>query len=50
VTDVLDLLAAGATSEDVLTDYPYLKPKDIAAVLEFAAKQRSSSLARSMRC
>jgi uncharacterized protein (DUF433 family) len=39
VKDVLDLLAAGATHEEVLADYPYLEPEDIAAVLEFAARQ-----------
>jgi uncharacterized protein (DUF433 family) len=35
--DVLDLLAAGATPEEVLADYPYLEAEDIDAVLEFAA-------------
>jgi uncharacterized protein (DUF433 family) len=38
VKDVLDLLAAGATREEILADYPYLENKDIAAVLEFAAR------------
>jgi hypothetical protein len=37
--DVLDLLAAGATREEILSDYPYLEAEDIGAVLEFAAKQ-----------
>jgi uncharacterized protein (DUF433 family) len=37
VKDVLDLLAAGATREEILADYPYLEGEDIAAVLEFAA-------------
>lgn len=37
VKDVLDLLAAGATPEEILADYPYLEPEDITAVLEFAA-------------
>ena len=39
VKDVLDLLAAGASREEILTDYPYLEADDIAAVLEFAARQ-----------
>jgi uncharacterized protein (DUF433 family) len=39
VKDVLDLLAAGASREEILGDYPYLEPEDITAVLEFAAKQ-----------
>lgn len=38
VKDVLDLLAAGATREEILTDYPYLEEEDITAVLEFAAQ------------
>jgi uncharacterized protein (DUF433 family) len=39
VKDVLDLLAAGATREEVLEDFPYLEPGDIDAALEFAARQ-----------
>jgi uncharacterized protein (DUF433 family) len=39
VKDILDLLAAGATREEVLDDYPYLEPEDVTAVLEFAARQ-----------
>ena len=37
VRDVLDLLAAGATREEILADYPYLEVEDVNAVLEFAA-------------
>lgn len=29
VADVLDLLAAGETRADILTDYPYLEDEDI---------------------
>ena len=39
VKDVLELLAAGASHEEILEDYPYLEAEDIKAVLEFAAKQ-----------
>jgi uncharacterized protein (DUF433 family) len=39
VTDVLDLLAAGANREEILEDYPYLEPGDITAALEYAARQ-----------
>jgi uncharacterized protein (DUF433 family) len=39
VTDVLDLLAAGASHEEILADYPYLEEGDIAAALEYAARQ-----------
>jgi uncharacterized protein (DUF433 family) len=37
VKDVLDLLAAGATPEEMLEDFPYLERADISAVLKFAA-------------
>jgi len=37
VKDVLDLLAAGASHEEVLEDYPALEPGDIIAALEYAA-------------
>jgi uncharacterized protein (DUF433 family) len=47
VKDVLDLLAAGATRDEILADYPYLEPDDIAAVLEFAAKQNDHPVLRS---
>ena len=39
VTDVLDLLAAGASREEILEDYPYLEHGDITAALEYAARQ-----------
>ena len=47
VKDVLDLMAAGATREEILTDYPYLEPEDITAVLEFAARQNDHPVLRS---
>ncbi len=34
VTDVLDMLAAGASREDILRDCPYLENEDITAALE----------------
>jgi uncharacterized protein (DUF433 family) len=39
VKDILDLLAAGASREEILEDYPYLEAEDITAALEFAARQ-----------
>ena len=39
VTDVLDLLAAAATREEILADYPLLEDADITAALEYAARQ-----------
>lgn len=38
VKDVLDLLAAGATREEILADHPYLEEGDITAALEFASQ------------
>lgn len=37
VADILDMLSAGATREEILADYPYLEDDDISAALEFAA-------------
>jgi len=37
VKDVLDLLAAGASREEILKDYPLLEAGDITAALEYAA-------------
>jgi len=39
VADVLELLAGGMSYEEILADYPYLEREDIAACLDFAAKQ-----------
>ncbi len=39
VKDVLDLLAAEASREEILADYPLLEPGDIAAALEYAARR-----------
>jgi uncharacterized protein (DUF433 family) len=39
VKDILELLAAGASREEILEDYPYLETEDITAALEFAARQ-----------
>lgn len=47
VKDVLDQLAAGATRDEILADYPYLEAEDIAAVLEFAARQADHPVLRS---
>lgn len=38
VSDIVDMLAAGATSAEVLEDYPYLAPEDISAALAYAAR------------
>jgi len=47
VKDVLDLLASGATREEILADYSYLEDEDITAVLTFAARQNDHPVLRS---
>jgi len=39
VKDVLELLGAGASFEEILRDYPYLEREDILAALMYAAQQ-----------
>ena len=39
VTDVLDLLAAGLSYEQVLEELPDLEPEDITASLKFASRR-----------
>jgi uncharacterized protein (DUF433 family) len=41
VSDVLEMLAAGATRQEILADYPYLEDEDITASLEYAAQTAS---------
>ena len=39
VIDVLELLAAGETPEQILADFPYLEREDISAALAYAARR-----------
>jgi uncharacterized protein (DUF433 family) len=39
VTDVLQLLAAGAAHAEILADYPFLEEEDILAAIDYAAHQ-----------
>jgi uncharacterized protein (DUF433 family) len=39
VVDVLQLLSAGASLEEILEDYPFLERDDILAAIEYAAVQ-----------
>lgn len=38
VTDVLDMLASGATREEILRDFPDLESEDIDASLRYASR------------
>ena len=44
VTDILELLGAGASIEEILQDYPYLEHEDVLAVIEYAARQTDHSV------
>lgn len=39
VVDVLDLLSAGMSVDEILSDYPYLEREDILACVEYTARQ-----------
>ena len=39
VTDVLELLGAGSSFEEILNDYPTLEREDILAAIDYAAYQ-----------
>jgi uncharacterized protein (DUF433 family) len=46
VSDILGMLAAGASQEEILHDYPYLEAADIAAALDYAARQTDHPILR----
>ena len=46
VKDVLDLLAAGASRDEILADHPLLEAEDITASLEYAARQTDHPVLR----
>jgi uncharacterized protein (DUF433 family) len=44
VSDILDLLAAGASEKEILKDYAFLESDDVRAALAFAAAQAKQFL------
>jgi uncharacterized protein (DUF433 family) len=44
VTDILSLLGAGASHQEILEDYPFLEENDILAALEYAAIQTDHAI------
>ena len=46
VSDLLDMLAGGASREEILADFPYIKDDDINAALAFAARAASHRIIR----
>jgi uncharacterized protein (DUF433 family) len=46
VTDLLQLLSAGASFEEILEDYSFLEREDILAAIEYAAHQTDHAVLR----
>lgn len=44
VSDILSLLASGASENEILEDYPYLTRDDVRAALEYAAMQNDHTI------
>jgi uncharacterized protein (DUF433 family) len=44
VHDILQWLATGMTTDDIINDYPELTKQDIKAALQFAADREKNSL------
>jgi uncharacterized protein (DUF433 family) len=44
VTDILELLGAGASFDEILRDYTFLEREDILAALDYAAHQADHSV------
>ena len=44
VTDLLELLGAGASFDEILRDYTFLEREDILAALDYAAHQADHSV------
>ena len=47
VSDVLDLISAGVSFDQILTDFPSLEREDIVAAVEYAAHQTDHAVLRS---
>jgi uncharacterized protein (DUF433 family) len=48
VSDILELLAAGASFEEILADYPFLEREDVLAAVEYAARQADHTVLRAL--
>ncbi len=46
VSDILELLSAGATIDEILGDYAFLEREDVLAAIEYAAYQSDHSILR----
>ncbi len=45
MTDILDMLAGGASRQEILADFPYLEDEDISAALGYAARATENKIA-----
>ena len=48
VSDILELLAAGASFQEILSDYPSLEREDIIAAIEYAAHQTDHAVLQAL--
>jgi uncharacterized protein (DUF433 family) len=48
VSDVLELLAHGASHQEILSDYPFLEAEDIFAAIEYAAYQADHAVLQAL--
>jgi uncharacterized protein (DUF433 family) len=48
VSDILELLGAGAPFEEILGDYPFLEREDILAAITYAAQQTDHVVLKSV--
>ncbi len=48
VTDILELLANGATFDEILADYSFLEIEDIYASIEYAAHQADHTVLQAL--
>ena len=46
VSDIVDMIAAGADRNEILSDFPYLADEDIAAALHYASRAVNHRLVR----
>lgn len=44
VSDILALLASGASEQEIVEDYPYLTVEDVRACLEYASAQADHAI------
>jgi uncharacterized protein (DUF433 family) len=48
VSDVLELLASGASFDEILADYSFLEREDIYAAIEYAAHQTDHTVLQAL--